>query len=244
MSTPTATAKRGRNSLKAGSWLLLVVALVALIVLVRGQNIGGWLQDALTWVRGLGWWGPVIFVLLYIAACVLLIPGSVLTLGAGILYGVVGGTALVSVASTLGATASFLVGRYLARDWVSSKLARQEKFRRLDEAVGREGWRIVGLLRLSPIFPFNLLNYAFGLTRVRLRDYVLASWIGMLPGTVLYVYLGSLLGEVANVGHGVKTPWPAKVAFGVVTLAITWYLARVARKALAARLPDAPAPPP
>src|SRR5690606_28498352 len=112
---------------------------------------------------------------------VLLIPGSALTLGAGALFGVFWGTVYASTGATLGATCAFLIGRYLARDWVAARIARRPAFVAIDRAVAEEGWKIVGLTRLSPIFPFVLLNYAFGLTRVSLRDYVFASWLGMLP---------------------------------------------------------------
>jgi len=195
------------------------------------------MNGALAWVDGLGWIGPVVFVVLYIGATVFFIPGSALTLGAGALFGVVKGSLLVSVASTLGATAAFLVGRYLARDWVARKIAKNAKFAAIDEAVGREGWKIVGLTRLSPVFPFTLLNYAYGLTNVKLRDYFFASWIGMMPGTVMYVYLGSL----ARLGAEVQDAGSARMVLRIVglaaTVAVTLYVTRVARKALAKRVP-------
>ena len=178
--------------------------------------------------------------MLYILACLFFLPGSVLTLGAGAVWGVVGGVPVVSVASTLGATAAFLVGRYFARDSVARRIEGNERFRAIDEAVAREGWKIVGLTRLSPVFPFNLLNYAFGLTRVSLRDYFFASWIGMLPGTVMYVYLGSLAGSLAALGAGQSTRTPAQWAlYGVglaATVAVTVYVTRIARAALAKRV--------
>ena len=199
---------------KAGSRVKLVlwaVVIVALLAAARYFNAQALLRQALDGIAGLGPWGPVIFVLLYIAATVLFLPGSILTLGAGFVFGVVRGAIVVSISATLGATAAFLIGRYLARDWVSKKIEGNVKFKLIDEAVAREGWKIVGLTRLSPVFPFNLLNYAFGLTRVSLRDYFFASWIGMMPGTVMYVYLGSLAGDLASVGEGgrARTPPPS-----------------------------------
>src|ERR1700724_4474415 len=146
------------------------------------------MTDFLEWISSLGAVAPIVFIAAYIAACVLFIPGSIMTIGAGILFGVVRGAIYVSIGATLGATAAFLIGRYFARDWVATKLAGNSTFNEIDAAVGREGWRIVGLTRLSPVFPFNLLNYAYGLTRVSLRDYVLASSLGMLPGAVMYKY--------------------------------------------------------
>ncbi|MEA2649986.1 MAG: hypothetical protein QOG61_2421, partial [Candidatus Binataceae bacterium] len=132
----------------------------------------------LQWISALGAVAPIVFIAAYIAACVLFIPGSIMTIGAGVLFGVIRGSIYVSIGATLGATAAFLVGRYFARDWVAAKLAGNATFSAIDAAVGREGWKIVGLTRLSPVFPFNLLNYAYGLTSVSLRDYLLASWIG------------------------------------------------------------------
>ena len=186
-------------------------------------------------IAQLGPWGPMLFVLIYIAATVFFLPGSVLTLGAGAVFGVAWGSVYVSVASTIGATAAFLVGRYLARAWVAKKFEGNASFTAIDRAVAAEGWKVVGLTRLSPVFPFALLNYAFGLTRVTLRDYVLASWIGMMPGTVMYVYLGSL----ARVGAAGEEKSPAELAlYGVgllATLAVTVFVTRLARRALAKR---------
>ena len=173
--------------MKNMKWIkpVLTIAVVVVVLVLAGRyfNLQQRLTDALGWIEGLGTTGLVVFALLYMLACVLMIPGLILTLGAGAIYGLAAGTALVSVSSTLGATAAFLVGRYFARSWVSKQTEGNEKFSAIDSAVGREGWKIVGLTRLSPIFPFNLLNYAYGLTKVSARDYILASWIGMIPGT-------------------------------------------------------------
>jgi uncharacterized membrane protein YdjX (TVP38/TMEM64 family) len=194
------------------------------------------LKKVLIWVAGLGAWGFIIYIVIYILACVFLIPGSILTLGAGVLFGVMKGSIIVSIASTLGATCAFLVGRYIARDWVSKKIQANPKFQAIDEAVAREGWKIVGLTRLSPIFPFNLLNYAYGLTRVSLRDYFFASWIGMMPATVMYVYIGSVAGAIAKIGGEGRSRTPAEWALYIVgltaTAAVTVYITRIARAAL------------
>jgi uncharacterized membrane protein YdjX (TVP38/TMEM64 family) len=144
----------------------------------------------------------------------------------------------VSVAATLGATLAFLIGRYFARQWVAARLANYPKFKAVDEAAAREGWKIVALTRLSPVFPFNLLNYAFGLTNVGVRDYVLASWAGTLPGTILYVYLGSLAGDLSRVATGgtqrSAAEW-ALYAIGLLaTIAVTVYVTRICNRALKA----------
>ncbi|MBI5800657.1 MAG: TVP38/TMEM64 family protein [Verrucomicrobia bacterium] len=225
----------GCRSCNARKWAVAVVVVAVVATLFTVFDVRGLLRDALEAVEQLGAWGPALFVVIYVLACVLLIPGSVLTLGAGALFGVVWGTVYVSLASTLGATAAFLVGRYLARRWVARKIAGNAAFAAIDQAVAEEGWKIVGLTRLSPVFPFTLLNYAFGVTRVKLRDYVLASWIGMMPGTVMYVYLGSL----ARAGAGGQQKSPAEWAlYGVgllATIAVTVVITRIARQALARR---------
>lgn len=217
--------------------LLLVVAIVViLLVAAKYFHIQELLRSALQWIADLGIWGPAIFIAIYILACVLFIPGSILTLGAGVIFGVVKGAAIVSIAATLGATCAFLVGRYLARDWVAKKIEGNLKFKAIDEAVAREGWKIVGLTRLSPVFPFNLLNYAFGLTKVSLRDYFFASWIGMIPGTVMYVYIGSLAGSLATLGSEARSrtsaEWILYIVGLIATIAVTVYVTRIARKAL------------
>lgn len=219
--------------------LLLAAAAAALVVAAYWLDAPAHLKSLLDRIAGLGVWAPVIFVALYVVVTVLFLPGSILTLGAGVVFGVVRGSILVSIASTLGATCAFLVGRYLARDWVAAKIAGNEKFAAIDQAVGDEGWKIVGLTRLSPIFPFNLLNYAFSVTKVSLRDFFFASWIGMMPGTVMYVYIGSLAGDLAALGAGDRTRGPAEWALYVVgllaTVAVTVYVTRLARRALERR---------
>ena len=225
-----------------GKGKLIAAAIAVVLILAAGRyyNLPGLLASAMTWVAAQGVAGIAAYVVLYIVACLFFLPGSVLTLGAGAVWGVVGGVPIVSVASTLGATAAFLVGRYIAREAVARRTEGNERFKAIDEAVAREGWKIVGLTRLSPVFPFNLLNYAFGLTRVSLRDYLFASWIGMLPGTVMYVYIGSLAGNLAALGAGQSTRTPAQWALSGVglaaTVAVTVYVTRIARTALARRV--------
>jgi uncharacterized membrane protein YdjX (TVP38/TMEM64 family) len=187
-------------------------------------------------VRALGVWGPVLLGIVYIAATVLMLPGAILSLGAGFLFGVVPGVITISIASTMGAGAAFLVGRFLARDWVAKKVAAMPKFAALDAAVAREGFKIVFLTRLSPVFPFNLLNYAYGLTGVPFSHFFLASWIGMFPGTILYVYLGSAAQSLAAAAAGDVPRSPAEQIFFWVglglALVVVVFVTKVARKAL------------
>jgi uncharacterized membrane protein YdjX (TVP38/TMEM64 family) len=221
-------------------WIVLAVLFVAVAA-------AGWyfskhdprdlLASSQVALEGIGAWAMVLLGVAYIVACVLLIPGSLLTLVAGALFGVVRGTVVVSIASTLGATAAFLVGRYLTRDSVESRVSSNPKFQAVDSAVGEHGFKIVLLTRLSPVFHFNLLNYAFGLTRVSLRDYVLGSWIGMLPGTVMYIYLGSAFKNLAELAAGrVEGGIWGQTLFGVglvATIVVTVFVTRIARRALA-----------
>ncbi len=194
------------------------------------------LRNALQWIDGLGAVGAIAFMIVYIVATVAFIPGSVLTLGAGVVFGVVLGSIYVFIGATIGATGAFLVGRYLARGWISQKIAGNEKFAAIDNAVGREGLKIVLLTRLSPVFPFNLLNYALGITGVSLKDYVIGS-VGMIPGTIMYVYLGSLAGNIATIGSAEQPTnpaitWAIRIIGFIATVAVTVYVTKVARKAL------------
>ena len=236
----TPTIQTGNRSRLIVKVVLAVVVIAGLVVVTRFIDLQQIFRNALAWISGLGPTGPLVFVLLYIVACVLLLPGSLLTLGAGVVFGVIEGSVVVSVGSTLGATCAFLVGRYLARDWVGAKIAGNDKFKAIDEAVAVEGWKIVGLTRLSPVFPFNLLNYAFGLTQVKLKHYLIASWLGMMPGTILYVYIGSLAGDLASLGSGERTRSTGEwILYGIglaATIVVTVFVTRIAKKALDNRI--------
>lgn len=214
---------------------VLAIVVVAVVLAIR-FDLPSLMREMLDWVQGQGAVGVIVFTAVYILATVLFIPGSILTLGAGFVYGVVMGTAYVSVASTLGAFAAFLVGRYAARGFVEQRVAENARFAAIDRAVAREGWKIVLLTRLAPVFPFNLLNYAYGLTAVRPGSYFLASWIGMLPGTVMYVYFGSLAADLATLGGAAEgrstIEWIARIVGFAIAILVTVYVTRLARNAL------------
>ncbi|MGH8012223.1 MAG: TVP38/TMEM64 family protein [Candidatus Binataceae bacterium] len=217
--------------------IIIAAAIIAGLV-IAGRHFGA--AQALTHLlddmRRLGAIAPLAYIGLYIIACVLFVPAFILTVGAGVLFGPLWGSIYVSIAATVGATCAFLIGRYLARAAIARRLEQFPRWAAIDEAVGEEGWKIVGLTRLSPLFPFNLLNYAYGLTRVSLRDYVIASWAGMLPATVMYVYIGSVGGDVArasSVAHSHTVQWWVLNGFGLaVAVAVALYAARIARRAL------------
>lgn len=212
----------------------LVGLIVAILLLSKVFGLGERLGAVRDWIGTLGAWGPVVFVLIYVAATVAAVPGSVLTVGAGALFGSILGVVLVSVASTLGASLAFLVARYFARDAAARWFSSNEKFRRLDKLTEEHGAIIVALTRLTPIFPFNLLNYGFGLTRVPFSTYVSWSWLCMLPGTVLYVVGADALTRGLSQG---RLPWGlvGAVAVAGVVLAL---LVRYARRTLQAKETD------
>lgn len=201
------------------------------------------LVSLLDWIDGLGAIGAIVFVLAYIVITVAFLPASVITLGAGFVFGVIQGSILVFIGAMLGATAAFLIGRFLARDWIAKKVADNRFFSALDGAIADEGLKLVFLIRLSPAFPFNLLNYALGLTKVTLKDYVLGT-TGIIPGTIMYVYLGSLVGDLAMLGTG-EAPsnpiisWIIRILIFVTIVAITLYITKIARRALREAVPEA-----
>jgi uncharacterized membrane protein YdjX (TVP38/TMEM64 family) len=220
--------------------LLLSSLIVTLVIAAKQLNFQGLLQTSIIWVESLGVLGPIAYIAIYNLATLLFIPGSLLTLKGGCLFGLFWGSIYVLIAATVGATLAFIIGRYLSRDWVSRQMDKHPKFKAIDLAVAKEGWKIVLLTRLSPIFPFNLLNYAFGMTQVSLKDYILGSF-GIIPGTVMYVYIGSLVGNIAmiNTSNQSITPeikvwqWVMRVIGLIATIAVTVYITKVAQKALA-----------
>ncbi len=215
-------------------WIGGVAVVVGLVLLARWLHFDGWLASFVGRVNQFGAWGPVLFVLFYVVACIVLVPGSPLTVGAGAIFGVVWGTVWVLIGATLGATAAFLVGRYCARGWVARRIEGNPTFSTIDKAVAAEGWKIVFLARLSPVFPFAVLNYAFGLTHVPLCRYVTASFVGMFPGTVMYVYVGSAA-RAAGERNRTTGEWMLYGAGLAATIAVTVLGTRIARRALAQR---------
>ena len=208
----------------------------SIVAMIHFSNIQESLQSLLKWIQDFGSASAVIFIVTYVLLTVLLIPGSVLTLGAGVVFGAIWGSLYAFIGATLGATAAFLIGRYFARDWISKKIVGNAKFEAIDATVSKEGLKIVFLTRLSPAFPFVLLNYVFGVTDVSLQDYVLGC-AGMIPGTILYVYIGSLAGSLATIDPSAPSTqsaqWALQAIGLIATIAVTVYLTRIAQKALA-----------
>ncbi len=230
-----------RQPLWFARWKLLVFAglIAALIIVTRGFNPSEILERSCGWIENFGGFAPLVFIVVYNLGTLLFLPGSLLTLKGGILFGLFWGSLYVIIAAILGATIAFLLGRYFFRDRVSRIIQAHPKFRLINAAIADNGWQIVLLTRLSPIFPFNLTNYAFGLTQISLRDYVLGS-LGILPGTIMYTYLGTLVGELSmaeNPEHFTDPNmkalhWGIRIMGLAATIGITIYLAQVSRNAL------------
>jgi uncharacterized membrane protein YdjX (TVP38/TMEM64 family) len=228
------------------SWtrvLALMLVVIGAVLAAIFLPLAEWTTRLAERAREAGGVGVAIFFALYVISTVAAVPGSVLTLAAGFAYGPFWGLVLASPASIAGATCAFVLGRTLLRDWAARKVGSAPKARAIDAAIGREGFKLVLLLRLSPLFPFNLLNYLLSLSKVRLRDYVVASAIGMLPGTALYVYLGSLattaaeLSSAGNAGGGIRT---VVYSVGLLsTVAVVVVASRAAKRALNAELKKA-----
>jgi len=234
--------RRGRIWIKPVILLLVIAALFLAAKFLRLGEKLGMLQD---WIDALGAIGPVVFALVYILGTIFAVPGSALTVMAGALFGSLWGVILVSFASTTGASLCFLISRYIARGSVERWLGGNEKFKRLDELTGKHGGIIVAITRLVIIFPFNLLNYGFGLTKVKFSTYVFWSWLCMLPGTVVYV-VG--VDAIVKAMRGGSIPWPVVIIF-VVAVLLMVFLSKIARKKLkesgeteiaAGETPDAP----
>lgn len=210
-----------------------VVVVILLFVGFKFLPVDEWIKWLEDWIESLGPWGPIVFVIAYVLLALLLIPGSALTASAGLLFGLGWGTLWVIIAANLAANIAFPIGRYFARDPVKKRLEGNDNFTAVDNAVAREGWKIVGLTRLSPIFPFTLMNYAFGITKVPWLHYAIASLIGMAPGTFMYVYFGSLAKLAAGSEEKSTTQIVVTILGWIVTVIVTVYVTKVAKKALA-----------
>jgi uncharacterized membrane protein YdjX (TVP38/TMEM64 family) len=218
--------------------LALTAIVIALFLATKFLPVREWLRNFNDWVGQMGVAGIFIFIAVYAVATVLLAPGSILTIGAGFAFGLWKGFFAVSAGATLGAALAFLVARFIARGKVEAIAQRDEKFRQIDNAIGKQGAKLIFLLRLSPVIPFNLSNYFYGLTGVKFWPYVLASWIGMMPGTFLYVYIGTA-GKAAvaaaagteSMQHGWQY-WTFLSIGLAATIIVTIWVTKIARDAL------------
>jgi len=229
--------KRARKN-ALGQLVALIAIVMALFVAMKFLPVQYWLRIFNDWVGQMGVAGVFIFIGVYAVATVLLAPGAILTIGAGFAFGFWKGFVAVSAGATLGASLAFLVGRFIARDKVEAIAERNDKFRNIDNAVGKQGAKLVFLLRLSPVIPFNASNYFYGLTGVKFWPYVLASWIGMMPGTFLYVYIGTAgkaAVSAATGGEVMKHGWQYWTFMSVglaATIIVTIWVTKIARDAV------------
>ena len=208
--------------------IVLGIILISFMVLAKVFNLGGRLGELREWILSLGAFGPFVYIFIYIVAVVFAIPGSIITVMGGVLFGSVVGVISVSVGSTIGASLAFLVSRHFARDAIAQKFARNKKFHHLDQLTKEHGAIIVAITRLALLFPFNLLNYGFGLTHVPFWTYVFWSWMCMIPGTILYVVGAD---AIATAISEKRIPWLLVIILVVIGVIIT-ILVRQARKKL------------
>lgn len=208
-----------------------VLILVGIIILFRTLPVTEWLKQFQTYIRGVGPIGYVIYALVYAACCILFVPASVLTLGAGAIFGLVSGTIVVVLGATLGAVISFFLARTVMRKKVEGMTKGNKKFEALDRAISKEGAKIVFLIRLAPVFPFTYINYAFGLTGVKTLPFTLATLVGIIPGTFAYIYIGHAAATAAAGGSS-HTKTIVQIVGAVVALLVTIFVARVATKAI------------
>jgi uncharacterized membrane protein YdjX (TVP38/TMEM64 family) len=222
-----------------GRIVALITIVIALFLAMKFLPVQQWLRIFNDWVAKMGTAGIFIFIGVYAVATVLLAPGAILTIGAGFAFGLWKGFLAVSGGATIGAALAFLVARFIARDKIEAIAQRNDKFRKIDNAIGRQGAKLIFLLRLSPVIPFNLSNYFYGLTAVKFWPYVVASWIGMMPGTFLYVYIGTAgkvaVAAAAGGGPAVKHGWQHWTFLCVgfaATIIVTIWVTKIARDAL------------
>lgn len=237
-SSPTDGTSHSSNkpSSKKGKilwWTAAAIGVALLFVMIRFLPLEQLMSGIKEWIDGLGYWGPLALGALYILATVLFIPGTILSLAAGGLFGLWLGFAIISLASTIGAAAAFLIARYLARKRVAKMVKNNRHLDALDRAIGEGGWKVVGLLRLSPAIPFNVQNYLYGVTSIEFWPCVLTSWVAMMPGTFLYIYIGHVSGAALGQQRQRSTAEWVMLGVGLLaTIAVTVYVTRLAKRKL------------
>jgi uncharacterized membrane protein YdjX (TVP38/TMEM64 family) len=235
--------KRIARSCLTPQFWLLVGLVTTLAIAVHHFNLSAVIHLGWLWFNALITKDPVIFIIFFNISTLFCMPASLLALSAGYAFGLGWGTVYVLISAIIGATLAFWMGRYLAQSWVQRKMQGNIQFRAIAQAVAQEGWKIVLLTRLSPIFPFNLTSYAFGATQISLKNYSLGS-LGLLPGTLLYTYMGSLTSELTTVNLSAPSTslsikmaqWGMRLVGLAATFILTFYMHRIAKKALHQRL--------
>ena len=219
---------------KNAKWIAVILFVITMSILSAILPVKEWIRQFIDWVQQLGPAGVIVFILAYALATVLFLPGWIFTVSAGLVYGIVGGTLVALAGAIIGATLAFLVARYLLRRNIEEITKKNPRFAAIDQAIGLQGWKIVGLLRLSPLIPFNLSNYFYGITSIRFVEYVVVSAVGMIPGTLLYAYLGAIGQASVSGGSAQRSPLQyVLLGIGLIaTIVVTVFVSRIARKAL------------
>jgi len=219
---------------KSGKWIVVALVVITLSILTAVLPVKDWIRGFIGWVQQLGPPGVIVFIVVYALATVLFLPGWIFTVSAGHIYGIAGGTLVALAGAITGATLAFLVARYLLRQHIEEFAKKNPRFQAIDAAIGKNGWKIVGLLRLSPLIPFNFSNYFYGITSISLGAYVAVSAVGIIPGTLLYAYLGAIGQASISGGASQHSKWQY-VLLGVglmATVAVTILVSRIAKNAL------------
>lgn len=212
MTTDTTGAAPGKSG---GNWIKLVIALAVLaggIFLLWHFGLFEKIRDVealRAFFDGFGIWGPIVFVLVWIAACIFFLPGLPVTIVGAVVFGPIWGSVYSIIGATIGATAAFLVGRYAARDMVAGMVAKNKVLSKIDEGVEKQGWRMLMITRLVPVFPFNAQNYVYGLTKIPLLTYAVLTGVFMLPGTIMFNFAA---GKLAEGKFDAKTLWYLGIA--------------------------------
>ncbi|BCE01435.1 TVP38/TMEM64 family protein [Marinicellulosiphila megalodicopiae] len=202
---------------------LLITAITCVFIFREHINF----EELQTWLKSLGYWAPVIFICIYIVSTVFFIPGSLITLAGGALFGPIFGTLFTLIGATIGASIAFIISRFVARDWIEKKSG--DRLNQLQAGVDKEGWRFIAFVRLVPVFPFSLLNYALGLTRIRLSVYAITSFICMAPGSLAYNYLGHATAQSLN-GQSDLPQTISRIFIAIGLLAFVIYIPRIIKK--------------
>ncbi len=220
-------------------WGILAIAIISLVLIrtVPYIDFPEIFKSILAAIDTMGYWAALTFILLYIICSLCFVPISLLTVGAGIIFGLTLGSVYVCIATAIAAIIAFTIGRYLALDWVEQKIENNLHFNMINHAVAREGWKIVFLARISPFFPFSVANYIFSISRISLKDYFFASLLGLIPSNIIYVYFGSLAGELANLDLQFSPKNQSELIWQILgialTIAGTIYITHITKKALA-----------
>ena len=205
-----------------------IALFIALIIAIRMLPLAEWFEEFKVWVQGAGTLGYILYALVYVLCCVLVVPALALTLGAGAIFGFVAGSIIVLIGATLGATAAFLLARTVLRHRVERMTANNPKFRALDRAITREGTKIMWLVRLSGFPPFTWVNYAFGLTGIRLMPYIVTTFFGIIPGTLAFTWAGAA-GAAALSGTGNRV---VLIVTAIGAILVSVFIARIALQAI------------